>query len=102
MLVRLMSFLKKNGVYHAFFEDYLSPFVDTHNWKLKVYDGNTLGISQNTLSQMKRADMLRKAYYSSGDELTIDFRVKAEKLSSNARLFRLEKIGRDTSELQSR
>lgn len=84
------EFFKKNGVYHAFFEDYLSPFVDTRNWKLKVYDGNTLGISQNTLSQLNRADMLRKAYYSSGDELTIDFRVKAEKLSSNARLFSLE------------
>src|SRR5690554_7004082 len=52
------EFFKKNGVYHAFFEDYLSPFVDTHNWKLKVYDGNTLRSEEHTSELQSRPHLV--------------------------------------------
>lgn len=84
------DFFKNGGVYQSFYNDYLSSFIDDRKWQLKTIDGLALDLSANTLTQLNRAEMLRTAYFSNGDEFAIDVRIKADKLSSNVKLFNLE------------
>ena len=84
------DFFKNGGMYQIFYNEYLSSFVDDRKWQLRTIDGQALALSDNTLTQLKRAEMLRTAYFLNGDEFAVDVRIKADKLSSNVKLFNLE------------
>ncbi|WP_320818877.1 type VI secretion system membrane subunit TssM [Thalassolituus sp.] len=84
------EFFKPGGIQQSFVDEYVLPFVDTRRWQAKSYDGLTLGISNASLAQFRRADNIRKAFYAKGESAGFAFAVEPHKLDSNVRLFTLE------------
>lgn len=84
------NYFKPGGVEQNFVDEYLQPFVDTRTWRGKSLEGVGLGISNAALSQMKRADRIRKTLFAEGDLAAYEFRIEPTKLDSGVRLFTLE------------
>ncbi|QKX16443.1 type VI secretion system membrane subunit TssM [Microbulbifer sp. YPW1] len=84
------KYFKPGGIEQQFVQEYLKPFVDTRNWKLRVLEGQTLGISSDALRQMQRAERIRKTLFSQGEQAGYSFRIEPTKLDSGVRLFSLE------------
>ena len=78
------------GVEQAFVSEYLKPFLDTRRWKVKAFEGQSLPINSSTLAQLRRAENIRRAYFSAGGGAAIKFRIEPTKLDSSVRLFALE------------
>lgn len=77
------DFFGHNGELDAFFEDFLSPFVEKSRkpWRFKV----NLGMNPNTLSQFQLAEDLRSAFFASESRrLSVNFTVKPSYLSHAA------------------
>ncbi|MBB5211400.1 type VI secretion system membrane subunit TssM [Microbulbifer hydrolyticus] len=89
-MMQFNEFFKPGGVEQQFVQQYLKPFIDTRNWKPRVLDGRSLGLSSAALSQMKRAEIIRKTLFSTGEQAAYDFRIEPTKLDSGVRLFALE------------
>lgn len=84
------SYFQPGGIEQAFVKQYIAPFVDTRRWKVKSIDGQQLAISGATIKQLKRAENIRRAFFSSGENAEIAFRVEPARLDSSVRLFALE------------
>ncbi|MBN8429890.1 type VI secretion system membrane subunit TssM [Microbulbifer salipaludis] len=84
------KYFKPGGIEQQFIQEYLKPFVDTRNWRLKALEGQTLGISSGALHQMERAERIRKTLFSQGEQAGYSFRIEPTKLDSGVRLFSLE------------
>ena len=84
------NFFKPLGVQQNFVNEYLAPFVDMRNWTNKDFDGQSLEIDSATMVQLRRANNIRNAYYSSGNSAAIKFKAEPNKLDSSVRLFALE------------
>lgn len=84
------DFFKPGGIQQAFVNEYIAPFVDTFRWKPKSYAGVSLGLSADTLTQFRRADNIRRAYFAKGESAAVAFRAEPMRLSSSVRLFTLE------------
>jgi len=89
-MMQFNEFFKPGGTEQQFIQQYLKPFVDTRNWKPRALEGRSLGLSGNALSQMRRAEMIRKTLFSQGDQAGYNFRIEPTKLDSGVRLFSLE------------
>lgn len=50
----------------------------------------SIGLRSDTLAQFRRADNIRRAWFSKGETAGVDFRLTPDKLNSNVRLFTLE------------
>lgn len=84
------DFFKPGGIQQVFVNEYIAPFVDTYRWKPKDYAGVSLGLSEDTLTQLRRADNIRRAYFAKGESAAIAFRAEPMRLNSSVRLFTLE------------
>ncbi|WP_193165781.1 type VI secretion system membrane subunit TssM [Microbulbifer hainanensis] len=84
------KFFKPGGTEQAFVSEYLKPFIDTRNWKVKSLEGQGLGLSQTALSQLRRAERIRDTFFSAGEQASYSFRIEPTKLDSSVRLFELE------------
>ena len=84
------DFFKPGGIQQAFVDEYIAPFVDVYRWKSKSYAGVSLGLNADTLTQFRRADNIRRAYYAKGESASVAFKARPERLNSAVRLFTLE------------
>ena len=89
-IMEFNNFFKPGGVEQSFRKNHLEPFVDTRTWRLRSLEGRSLGISSSTLGQFKRAERIRKTFFSDGEQAGYTFRVEPTKLDSGVRLFSLE------------
>lgn len=83
-------FFQPAGVEQRFVNDYLRPFIDTRNWKIRQLDGQGLALNTATLTQLRRAENIRKAFFHDSAHAAIQFRLEPTKLDSGVRLFALE------------
>lgn len=84
------QFFKPGGTQQKFVQAYLAPFVDTQRWRLKSIDGQTIGLSNESLRQFRRADDIRSTYYAGAGNANMSFKIEPTKLDSGVRLFSLE------------
>ncbi|HEY8570193.1 type VI secretion system membrane subunit TssM [Microbulbifer sp.] len=84
------SYFKPGGIEQQFVQQYLQPFVDTRSWKLKSLEGQSLGITSGAITQMQRAERIRKTLFTEGEQAGYAFRIEPTKLDSSVRLFALE------------
>ncbi|UTA46618.1 type VI secretion system membrane subunit TssM [Simiduia sp. 21SJ11W-1] len=84
------QFFKPGGTQQKFVQAYLSPFVDTRQWKLKYIDGLSIGLSNESLRQFRQADHIRNTYYAGSANANMSFKIEPTKLDSGVRLFSLE------------
>ncbi|GAB2511394.1 type VI secretion system membrane subunit TssM [Microbulbifer agarilyticus] len=89
-VMQFNEYFKPGGIEQQFVQQYLKPFIDTRRWKVRSLEGRSMGISTRTLSQLKRAETIRKTLFSEGDQASYGFRIEPEKLDSGVRLFALE------------
>ncbi|WP_299594477.1 type VI secretion system membrane subunit TssM [uncultured Microbulbifer sp.] len=89
-MLQFNEYFKPGGIEQQFIQQYLKPFIDTRNWKARVLEGRSLGLSGSALSQMRRAEMIRKTLFSQGEQAGYNFRIEPTKLDSGVRLFALE------------
>ncbi|SEA23392.1 type VI secretion system membrane subunit TssM [Microbulbifer marinus] len=87
------KFFKPGGIEQQFIDEYLRPFVDTRSWAVKSLEGQSLGLSQGALAQMRRAERIRNTFFGSGEQASYSFRIEPTKLDSGVRLFELEMGG---------
>lgn len=89
------TFFRPKGVLDEFFEANLAPFVKTgRRWKLYKVDGLTIGISSNTLAQLKRARSIAAALFPNGAQSpTISFSLRPVYLDARANRFTLTMDG---------
>ncbi|MBB3060956.1 type VI secretion system membrane subunit TssM [Microbulbifer rhizosphaerae] len=92
-IMEFNEYFKPGGTEQKFVSEYLEPFVDTRNWSVKSLEGQSLGLSQGALSQLRRADRIRRTFFSSGEQAGYSFRIEPTKLDSGVRLFALEMGG---------
>ncbi|WNZ56675.1 type VI secretion system membrane subunit TssM [Microbulbifer sp. EKSA008] len=84
------QYFKPGGIEEKFVNQYLKPFVDTRNWKIKYVEGQGISLSREALSQLRRAERIRKTFFSAGEGASYSFRIEPTKLDSSVRLFELE------------
>ncbi|MCX2795552.1 type VI secretion system membrane subunit TssM [Microbulbifer thermotolerans] len=89
-ILEFNRYFKPGGIEQKFVSEYLKPFLDTRSWKLKSLEGQSLGLSAETLSQLRRADRIRKTFFSNGGQASYTFRIEPTKLDPGVRLFALE------------
>ncbi|WP_073275957.1 type VI secretion system membrane subunit TssM [Microbulbifer donghaiensis] len=84
------KFFKPGGIEQQFIDEYLKPFVDTRNWTMRSLDGQSLGLSESAVAQMRRAERIRSTFFGGGEQASYSFRIEPTKLDSSVRLFELE------------
>lgn len=84
------QYFQPEGIQQRFVNNYIRPFVDTRNWRVRQLDGQGLALDAATLTQLRRADNIRKAFFSDGNHAAVKFRLEPTKLDSGVRLFTLE------------
>lgn len=84
------SYFQADGIEQKFVKTYIKPFVDTRRWKPKQLEGQSLPIAKSSLAQMRRAENIRRAFFSNGADASVKFRIEPTKLDSSVRLFSLE------------
>ncbi|WP_444923653.1 type VI secretion system membrane subunit TssM [Microbulbifer sp. DLAB2-AF] len=89
-VIEFNQYFKPGGIEQKFVTEYLKPFVDTRNWKVKYVEGQGMSLSTETLSQLRRAEKIRKTFFKSGESAAYSFRIEPTKLDSSVRLFELE------------
>lgn len=97
-LAEFDAFFSPEGVQAAFVTKYLSPFIDTNTWQVKTLSGRGLPISKTSITQLKSAANLRKAFYSQDKTAAaFEFELKPLKLDGNTRRFVLAMGNRELS-----
>jgi type VI secretion system protein ImpL len=80
------EFFKAQGVAELFFETYLRPFVsgEPGNYRLRSIDGHSLPMSRNTLDQMAKVHVIRKAFFAqSPTEPQVQFKLEPYTLDAS-------------------
>lgn len=83
-------YFKPGGIEQQFVASYLSPFVDTRRWTLKNLEGQSIKLASKSLRQFRQADDIRRAYFATGANASMQFKIEPTKLDSGVRLFALE------------
>ncbi len=84
------NYFQPDGIEQKFVTTYIKPFVDTRRWKPRQLEGRSLALNNSTLKQLKRAENIRRAFFSVSSNAEIKFRIEPTKLDSSVRLFALE------------
>lgn len=89
------EFFREGGIEQEFFDQYLSPFVDTKHrpWRLKRVGNRTIGLSKKSLQQFEQAAEIRRVFFASGDEPTVQFSLRPLYLDANVSRFELDMLG---------
>lgn len=78
-LGNFIQFFGEKGSLKQYFELYLKPFINAENtqWEMKKRDGLGLTVSENTLNQFIRGNIIRKMFFTGKDhQLAVDFSLK--------------------------
>lgn len=72
------EFFKPTGTMDAFFTEYIKPFVNTTGgWKNRVIDNYSLGLSSSAISQVRRAQDIKKVFFRLNPEIPgLSFQLK--------------------------
>ncbi|WP_439134736.1 type VI secretion system membrane subunit TssM [Pseudomaricurvus sp.] len=89
-ILEFNNYFQPEGIEQRFVSNYIRPFVDTRRWRIRKIDGQGLTLSSSTLTQLRRAENIRKAFFSNGERAAVKFRIEPTKLDSGVRLFALE------------
>lgn len=58
------EFFKPRGKIDTFYQEYLNPFINTRSgWQNRVVDGRTMGFSNNTLAQVRKALNIKNIFF---------------------------------------
>jgi len=88
------SFFGEAGTMDNFTRVYLSPFIDTRRWRLRVVDERSLGLSNATLSQFRRAALIREMFFQDGgNQVTVRFKLKPTYLDASVKRFLIDLTG---------
>lgn len=83
---KFTHFFGKPGVITSFYNQYLTPFIDTSKpeWQWKKLDGQPLPFSPNVLKEIQQAMQIHHAFFPNGDDnVYIPFALQQQKLASN-------------------
>jgi len=95
LIDRFSEFFKPEGREQSFFNQYIKPFVRTNNkrWTEKAVDGLSLGFKRDYLSQLQRADDIRKAMFNKRHEAFAELQLQPVYLDANISRFDLNLMG---------
>lgn len=63
------EFFKPEGTFRKFTAQYLSPFIKQGTkWTLKNVDGRTIGLSQSTVAQLQRGNLISQVFFKANPE----------------------------------
>lgn len=90
------SFFKPAGVIDKFFENNIRPFISTReNWQNKIVDNLSLGLSNQSLSQIRKSQQIKEIFFQNNPETPqLDFQMKPQYLGKNSSRFTIE-LGAD-------
>jgi type VI secretion system protein ImpL len=82
-------FFAPKGVLDQFFETNLKGFIDTGStpWRQSTVDNRGIQLSKELLTQLQYAAKIREAFFSRGDSLRIEFKLKPVELGPNVERF---------------
>ncbi|MCF6261171.1 MAG: type VI secretion system membrane subunit TssM [Gammaproteobacteria bacterium] len=91
-LLDFIDFFKPGGTIDVFREEYIKPFISTRNgWKNRSIDKYNLGLSQQSINQVKRALAIQKIYFRNNAEIpSLTFQLKPYLMGKNDVRFELE------------
>ncbi len=85
------AFFKPGGIEANFSRDLLEGFIDRQNWRPRQIDGQSIGLSQQSLAMLQRGQQVRSAFFGSGgDSIAVAFSLRPERLDSAVRRFELD------------
>lgn len=72
------QFFAKQGILNQFISQYLKPFIDssTAQWQPKSLDGYRLPISNDTMNELMRANVISNMFFPQSNELSLDFSLR--------------------------
>ncbi|MCG8610380.1 MAG: type VI secretion system membrane subunit TssM, partial [Pseudomonadales bacterium] len=90
-LADFTEFFKPGGIEESFIKEFLTPFISTSkNWSPKSLNGRSIGISGAALTQIKRADTIRKVFFrKDASAASVDFTLTPTRMDSSVRRFEL-------------
>jgi type VI secretion system protein ImpL len=92
-LTDFANFFGPGGELEVFFNNYLKPFVivKRRGWKLRSFEGRTIGISRESLKAFENADVIKSTFFPQGDpNPAVTFSLKPQYLDANITSFHLE------------
>ncbi len=80
------TFFAPGGIYDAFFEQYLKPFInsDSHRWSMVTTDGHALPISSYNIEQLQLIYYVQQAYFANSKQVSVAFSIRPLDLSQSA------------------
>ncbi len=104
-LVKFTRFFKQEGVLTEFFNQYLSPFIDTSTakWHTKKLDGLRLPVNDKTITELIRANVIKKMFFKQNvEQPTANFSLHLIALEPIIKTLKLSIAGQELLESQSR
>jgi len=84
------DFFAPDGLLNSFMKENINPFlrISARKWRLKTLEGNNIGMSAQTLKQLRRGNKLGKAFFPKGAEaMTVKFQLKPSFLDAKVKRF---------------
>ncbi len=90
-LIDFTEYFKPGGTEQSFKDQFLKPFIsEGKTWSNKSLNDRGLGISNEALEQMRRADTIRSVFFrKSASAPAVDFTLKPRQMDSSVRRFEL-------------
>lgn len=87
-----IAFFKPKGTVDQFYGEFVKPFISTRRgWKNRGVDGYSLGLSEKTLEQIRRALNIKDVFFRKNPEVpSISFELKPYRMDKIDARFRLE------------
>jgi len=91
-LLDFIDFFKPGGTIDVFRQEYIKPFISTRRgWKNRNIDKYNLGLSQQSINQVKKALAIQNIYFRDNAEIpSLTFQLKPYEMSKNDVHFELE------------
>ncbi len=83
------EFFKPGGIEDQFVKANIRPFINS-KWQQKAVDRRAIGLSENAIKQLRQAESIRNVFFSKGEEPSISFQIRPEKLDNTVRRFDFE------------
>ena len=89
------EFFKPEGTYKKFMNQHLSPFIKKGTkWSLKKVDGQTIGLSRSTVSQLQRGNLISQVFFKTNPEKpSFQFQTRPAKMLKSVSRFVLDMGG---------
>ena len=86
------EFFKPQGTMDKFYLEYIKPFVKSRQrWSNREVDGNTLGISNDALNQLRKAYKIKNLFFRNNSNMpSLEFQMRPFAMSKNDARFTLE------------